>query len=655
MPISSIHIKNCKSLKNVALDLSTFTCLVGENGSGKTNFFRTLLFFHNNLVDNKQDLDLFDKLNPYLDFIEINVTYNLTKIIRIARNNLMQNPSNLHSFFRRILYDLRPKLNSKNELTLQLKYFKDGKKEWNYEQPILNLIKYLFPIIHIPARHIKLTDWDIIWDTIGEITNSSKLLKEQIGEELMSMFDEKYKESLAKDISYIKEEFKNNNIHLAPFTSKQMVSHLIQLEIRGKKFMYKEEQLDYFSDGINSNNYLRLLLSLINRIQSTKLFQPIVIIDEPEVGLHPKLTDELLESFAEKSNRVNVIMATHSPRVVKNIIGSPNGSLFHVSLNEDYSIINKMKTFTTSRETTIVTENEASYYFSRGILFVEGATELELFTNKKLLTLFPILKQIDIFSFDSNSVKLNLIHPKENNTNIPYLVLLDLDKIIKYENGKFIISGDKKYNPFKNEVLNYKENFFFGRKRYLTLNQRRRIEGILHSVNFTPSPDWRYIIDPLFEELKLLIKNYCNYYNFFPVETTIEGSLVNSDNMDIFIQWLLGYKLISPNILFSLLNQSPLSQYKITILRLLVNGKFDNLEKINKEIKASAHPDFQKSLNHIATLSIKKTDGWVSDFLTYYLEEYLADTNYKVRNFARHFPELYAIIKHIETMMKKIK
>ena len=100
------------------------------------------------------------------------------------------------------------------------------------------------------------------------------------------MFDDDYKERLSKDINYIKEEFNQNNIHLAPFTSKQMVAHLIQLEMRGKIFKYNEEDLDYFSDGINSNNFLKILLSLVNRIQSSKLYQPLIIIDEPEVKLN---------------------------------------------------------------------------------------------------------------------------------------------------------------------------------------------------------------------------------------------------------------------------------------------------------------------------------------------------------------------------------
>ncbi|MEC0259735.1 retron Eco8 family effector endonuclease [Paenibacillus lautus] len=654
MAITAVSIRNCKSLKKIDLRLNTVSCLVGENGTGKSNFIRTLMFFYNSLDNKTRDIDLFDKSNPYLDFIEINVSYDLTKIIRIAQKQLDRDPFNLHNFHRRILYDIRPKLNSRNELTIRLQYFRNKMRKWNYDQSTLNLIRYLFPIIHVPARHIKLTDWNMIWDTIGEITNSTKLLKDQISDELMSMFDDTYKDRFSKDIAYIREEFKNNNIHLAPFSSKQMISHIMQLEFRGNKFRYNEEDLDYFSDGINSNNYLKLLLSLVKQIQTSKLYEPTIIIDEPEVGLHPKLADELMEAYAEKSKYVNLIIATHSPRIVKNIISTVNGSLFHVSMKGKYTDIRRMKTFTDTRETTIITDNEASYYFSRGIIFVEGATELEVFSNKKLVNLFPVLKQIDIFSFDSNNVKLDLIHPIENNTNIPFMVVLDLDKIIKFDNGEFIISGDKKYNPFKNEGITNKEKFLYGRKRYLTYTVRNRILGILNGVAFKPDDDWQYISDELFEELKGLIKDYTLNYGVYPVETTIEGTLINSVNKDIFLDWITNEKG-HKNSLINLLSMRPSINYQMTILRLLVRGKFDTLNRVNKEFLEKSSDRVKKDIEIISSLSFKKTDGWVNSFLNFYFDTYLIKVPDKIKKFKIDFPELYDIISRVEEMMKDSK
>ncbi len=49
MRISTVTVKNFRSLKNVTLDFTPYTCLVGANGSGKSAIIKALnLFFHQN-------------------------------------------------------------------------------------------------------------------------------------------------------------------------------------------------------------------------------------------------------------------------------------------------------------------------------------------------------------------------------------------------------------------------------------------------------------------------------------------------------------------------------------------------------------------------------------------------------------------------------
>jgi len=653
MSITKIHIKNLKSLKDVSLEISDITCFIGENGAGKSNIIKALLFFHKSLTKVIDGSDMFDKTNPFLDFFEINVTFDFSKIINIAINQNNKDPFNLHYFFRRILYDFESKL-QENKLLLKLKYFKSGIKEWNHDQSTLSLVSYLFPIIHVPARHIKLTDWNIIWDTIGEMSNNPNIIKPHDTEEIIGLFDESHKIRLSKDVAYIKNEFKNNDIHIEPFSSKQVMSHILQLELGGRKFTYNEKDLDYFSDGINSNNFLKTLISIVHRIQYSKLYKPLIILDEPEIGLHPKLTDELIELYVEKSKDITILIATHSPRVVRNIIGTEKGNLFHISAYQNHTYVRKIKKFVKSRETNIVTENEASYYFSRGILFVEGATELELFTNKNIISLFPHLKKIDIFSFDSNNIKLNLIHPRESNTAIPYLVLLDMDKIISYnENSrKFSPSGDIIYNPLKNETSFRKEAFHFGKRRFTTLNTRERIESIFQKATFIANSDWKFIEDNLFETTKSLIRDYCLQYRVFPVETTIEGSIINKNNSDIFIQWFFGKYNSSK---FIEITQNHSGPQLITLLRLIARGKFDTLNNPNREFRKKASADVTRILRDVDLLMVKKTEGWVSEFFDFYFKNILSKKTNKISTFKMHFPELHAIITDIEIMMREHK
>ncbi|MNW59780.1 recombination protein F [compost metagenome] len=68
MSISKIQFRNLKSLKNIDLSLTDFNCLIGENGSGKSNVLKALAYFYNNLTENNLNFSLFDKNNPFNDF-----------------------------------------------------------------------------------------------------------------------------------------------------------------------------------------------------------------------------------------------------------------------------------------------------------------------------------------------------------------------------------------------------------------------------------------------------------------------------------------------------------------------------------------------------------------------------------------------------------
>ena len=93
-----------------------------------------------------------------------------------------------------------------------------------------------------------------------------------------------------------------------------------------------------------------------------------------------------------------------------------------------------------------VSDDHVNSYFSRGILFVEGATELELFSNPYIRILFPKLKKVDVFEAVSDKPILNIMNPKLTNTQTPYICLIDMDKAIKYSlqgttQGRYLTGG----------------------------------------------------------------------------------------------------------------------------------------------------------------------------------------------------------------------
>lgn len=161
-------------------------------------------------------------------------------------------------------------------------------------------------------------------------------------EELEECFKNAFGERYSTILNYIQNELKQNDIDIKAYNSNQQFANIYQLQLGGNSFKHKYEDLEYFSDGINSYNYLKLLINLISKISDRKIKEPTIIIDEPEIGLHPKYLDEMVNIFWEKSNHIKILLSTHSSRIIKNLIS--NGSevnLYHISMKNKYSKLKK--------------------------------------------------------------------------------------------------------------------------------------------------------------------------------------------------------------------------------------------------------------------------------------------------------------------------
>lgn len=136
------------------------------------------------------------------------------------------------------------------------------------------------------------------------------------------------------------------------------------------------------------------------------------------------------------TGKTNILISTHSSRLTKNlIIECDTILLYNVKLVNRYSLVYRMKRFPQYSPTSKyrVADDHINAYFSRVNLFVEGETELELFSNPYLRILFPKLKKIDVFKAVSEKPVLNIMNPQLSNSQIPYLCLIDIDKAISFD------------------------------------------------------------------------------------------------------------------------------------------------------------------------------------------------------------------------------
>jgi predicted ATP-dependent endonuclease of OLD family len=661
MSISKIEIKNCKSIKNVTLDLKTINSLIGVNGSGKSTIMRVIRFFYESLTSEVDSTYLKDKKNSFSDDPEITLTYDLSHLFQeeeLFWGSIFPVAGNWEP--KKDLSSLK-KLADKNKMLSIKLVLNNGSKKWspNITYTQRNILKNLFPFYYISIRDLELTNWNDLWQMIGEL---GKLQDVEFSSELEEFFTEIYGDNYKNTLDILKNEFRRSDVNINKFSMSDKFSTVLQLQLGGNNFKFNYTDLDFFSDGMNSFNYLSVFGLMVAKISEIKLKSPLVILDEPEIGLHPKYIDKLMKQQIHKDVKPQLLISTHSPRVLKNLIkNSIDYNLFHITDKNSYAKVTNVQSNYSRRERTILNDQEASLYFSNKIAFVEGETELELFGNEYLNETFKFLEDVEFYSYKADDGFIGAAHPRKRNYNTPYLIITDIDQIYKIDDSdekKIKVVNQKKYinplNEVKFDVDHNKERYFYGRMKKIYFT-RKRIELLL---NFRYSYDkhYKFFHGSHYKELQRLTHSYCLFYNVYPVQTTIEGTLVNESNIKEFEDWLkIKFKNQVENI-ESLFKNGNSKVISTTIGRLLVNGKYENFKKIPKQGAAKKFPPvIAAKYETIFGLrrNFDKTSGWVTEWLDYFFENYILieeEESIRIQIFKKYFPELYNLIYTLKNL-----
>lgn len=82
--IKKIYIENFKSIKKVDFIFNKkqdIVCLIGKNGSGKSNIFKAIKYFFDYINKPYSEEIIIDNSNPYLQKCIISITFDL-KLLR---------------------------------------------------------------------------------------------------------------------------------------------------------------------------------------------------------------------------------------------------------------------------------------------------------------------------------------------------------------------------------------------------------------------------------------------------------------------------------------------------------------------------------------------------------------------------------------------
>ena len=311
-----------------------------------------------------------------------------------------------------------------------------------------------------------------------------------------------------------------------------------------------------------------------------------------------------------------------------------------------------------------VSDDHINSYFSRGILFVEGETELELFSNPYIKILFPKLKEIDVFKAMSDEPILNIMNPKLVNTHTPYMCLIDMDKAIRYDKERKKLFLKNEYFP-----SNVKERFQYRNKHefneYLYA-QRKRINAMSDKLHIHYYMPFQSCDDPNYHVFISAVQQYLLAYNVFSFITTIEGALISKNAVDFSLEFLQKKKSERAFNEFKEYWDGLQRTDQSNVLRIVFNGKSDLL-KTWKEVSKKLDSDKKLILERVMIGG--KTSGWVSEYLDAFFEslaptdgvfsgktfrKYLEkDENVTSakKEFEHFFPELHSLIGRLCDMI----
>jgi len=713
MSIKSIKIKNLLSFDELIIsELEDINCIVGKNNTGKSNLLKLIRFFYNKL-DGQRELP--PTLNSnYSTFGTITITYDTSRIKNIVTSDTNKNKS---KFFKHI-YNTLFKEHQQNlifqtlddfqkdstfELTLQIN--SDDSTKWSIkDKNVLNIINYLYPFFDIETRHIDLYDWDKLWLIVSRLKsfNIDKINEDEIIEffnEKISLDSSNYKEYIRK----IQDITKTGR-----YNYREKVLNYVKAGLKGHTFLIDNKSLDTQSDGTNSHRFIEIALELLISLSRRDYINPTIFIDEPEVGLHPKRNEELIyrlfnvyhsykktnkerEKGKYKTPYPKIIFSTHSPNIVKEVIKlfDTNQQILHFAKdNRDNTVVKKMNSqYENKKFLNVFSDNESRLFFSNLILFVEGATEEEIFANRALIEKFNKLQDIDIYATDE--LVLKYMNPSYANYSIPYLVLYDADKLIG-------VDIEKRKLYFKKETVSLTSYLQMYKKSYVGSKQRLIYSFLKQLIEWEKAIELEFTDNIYIKNINysLLIQyindNFLKKENYHLNRTTIEEVLINKDSFCFFKRWLFhefrksiekSYNDKMPDCAKKRIKKKKIDEIKkfkryvdsnltteeeqVTAFILVFGGKTEtsittftqNSDKLNEDFKRKIKKIKEnyfyskKSLNLGYLLG--KTSGWATSYLNFSIEEIEKNKgeNEFRDEFKKYFREFYEIIVTIENKL----
>ena len=324
MKIEKVHIKSVKGIKDLELSFKKddkildLIVLAGVNGSGKTTILEAIKDFFNNKNINFGDIE---KSNVNLKiFFE---DFEKKQIEEAEKSSIDNYEHKLQDFFSALQsYEYNRKNNGEYYSYLIAKFFENPPKiiyvpaENNFEK-----VKTETTTLSKEYEFINTINSNVIGDIPSYIATRRNYLA-TIEEDLTM------KEVTNKVVNEINGIF-----------------NILELDVKLKGFSKDEKTLPIFENSAGEEFDINDLSSgekqLFLRTLSIKMLEPnnsIILIDEPELSLHPKWQQRIIEVYKKIGENNQIIVATHSPHILGSV---SNENIFILYRNENGKIETK--------------------------------------------------------------------------------------------------------------------------------------------------------------------------------------------------------------------------------------------------------------------------------------------------------------------------
>ena len=304
MKIEKVHIKNIKGIKDLELlfkknnEILDVIVLAGVNGSGKTTILESIKDSFNNTNINYDEPE---KSNVNLDiFFEDFEKNNIEEAEKISIN---EHKYKLFEFFHMLSSYTFYKGNSNSQYHLLAKKIDIPPK-----------------IIYVPAEN-KFENVETKSTTLSRKYEFINTINSNVIRDIPS-----YIATRRNYLATIEEDLTMKEVTNKVVNEINSIFNILELDVKLKGFSKNEKTMPVFENSAGEEFDINDLSSgekqLFLRTLSIKMLEPknsIILIDEPELSLHPKWQQRIIEVYKKIGENNQIIIATHSPHILGSV------------------------------------------------------------------------------------------------------------------------------------------------------------------------------------------------------------------------------------------------------------------------------------------------------------------------------------------------